>query len=155
MTTRASSPDPGKAFAPLFPTGEPDDLSGHAHRQFIGSLGLVLPLLLWVIAGLRPTEGLPRWELLGSVSAYYFTGAVAAFVGILVAMVVCMSWTATASLSGASIFWPEVLALEFFAVSWLLKGRADRTAVITGRRALRYGRHPGQLAGELWRSMQG
>ena len=38
------------------------------------------------MAGARQTQGLKRWELLGSLSAYYYTGAVGAFVGILFAM---------------------------------------------------------------------
>jgi Protein of unknown function (DUF998) len=43
-------------------------------------------LLLYVLAGLRPTDGLPSWVLLDSVSAYYYTGAVAVFVGLLFAL---------------------------------------------------------------------
>lgn len=260
MTAHTAVPDTGQALEPLFATAEPDDLSSHVHRQFIGGLGLVLPVLLWLIAGWRPTEGLPRWELLGSVSAYYYTGAVAAFVGILfalgvflftyrgynneyrrrdrvaaivagstaflvafcptsapndlsvpswwtprtgtihyisavilfcafsffslflfpkskvgggkplpldkqarnwiyilcgIAMVVCMLWAGSAYFTGAPIFWPEALALEFFAVSWLVKGRADRTAVVVGRRTLYYGRHPGELVGEVWGAIRG
>jgi hypothetical protein len=62
----------------------PDDLSDHAHRQLIGYVGLVLPLLLVVIALLR--DGVDRWRSLTSVSAYYYTGAVAAFVGMLVSL---------------------------------------------------------------------
>ncbi|MFC1982751.1 hypothetical protein ACFLV5_03085 [Chloroflexota bacterium] len=209
-----------------------------------------MPALLWLIAGLRPTEGLPLWKPLTSVSTYYYTGAVSAFAGILVAlalflfsyrgydnayhrrdriaafiagvaailvaffptgspgdlqslswwtpliggihyfsavvlfgafiyfalflfrkskvkrgeslprgkhfrnviyifcgvaMVACMLWAGIASFNGAPIFWPEALALEFFAVSWLVKGRADITAVAAGRRTLYYGRHPKQL----------
>jgi len=64
----------------------PDDLSGNAHRQLIGYLGLALPLLLFLISGLRPTQSLPRWRPLDSVSAYYYSGSVAAFVGLLVAL---------------------------------------------------------------------
>jgi len=63
-----------------------DDDSSHVHRQFIGYSGMVLPILLWLMAGWRRTEGLPPWKLLESVSAYYYTGAVAAFVGILAAL---------------------------------------------------------------------
>jgi heme A synthase len=63
-----------------------DDLSGNAHRQLIGYIGLAMPLLLVLVAGLRPTGVLPRWELLGSISAYYYTGATAVFVGLLVAL---------------------------------------------------------------------
>jgi hypothetical protein len=61
-----------------------DDRSSHRERQFIGMLGFILPILLWTIAGWRPTKGLPhQWELLTSISAYYYTGATAVFVGIL------------------------------------------------------------------------
>jgi len=244
---------------PLFPAPDPQDLSSYRHRQFTGSLGLVLPVLLWLLAGLRPTDGLPRWEVLSSVSDYYYTGSVAALVGTLVAlagflftyrgykndyrqhdrvaaivaggaavlvaffpvraptdslalswwtpqtgtlhyvsavvlfgafiffslflfpktkvkgeplspdkrarngvyiscgvaMVVCMGWAGSALFTGASIFWPEALALEFFAVSWLVKGRADRTAVAAGRRALHYGRHPRHLVDDIWSAILG
>ncbi|MFN8584894.1 MAG: hypothetical protein U0446_06205 [Dehalococcoidia bacterium] len=67
--------------------GEPrDDLSTRRHRLLIGVSGAVLPFLLYFVAGWRPTNGLPRWGLLGSLSAYYYTGAVAVFVGFLVAL---------------------------------------------------------------------
>jgi hypothetical protein len=61
-----------------------DDLSGDAHRQLIGWIGLLLPALLVAIAIER--DGLERWRSLESISAYYYTGAVAAFVGMLVAL---------------------------------------------------------------------
>lgn len=61
----------------------PLDLSTRAHRQLIGYLGFLLPGLLYLLAGLRPTEELPAWRLLESVSAYYYTGAVSVFVGVL------------------------------------------------------------------------
>ena len=203
------------------------------------------------MAGWRRTEGLPPWKLLESVSAYYYSGAVAAFVGILaalgvflftyrgyknkyqssdrvaaivaasaallvaifptgaptdrlrlawwtpvtgtihyvsavilfssfsffslflfpksnikgkplppdkrarnaiyvmcgIAIVACMAWAGSSYFTGAPIFWAEALALEFFAVSWLAKGRVDRTAVAVGKQTLQYGRHPGQLVG--------
>ncbi len=63
---------------------QPDDLSGHAHRQLIGYIGLVLPILLIVIALRR--DGVKLWRSLESISAYYYTGAVAAFVGMLEAV---------------------------------------------------------------------
>jgi hypothetical protein len=234
----------------LFAVPEPDDLSSNAHRQLIGYMGLILPALLWLIAGWRPTEGLQPWKPLPSISAYYYTGAVAAFAGILVAlalflfsyrgydnayrrsdriaaiiagvaavlvaffptgapsdlealswwtpligrihycsavvlfgafiffslflfrkskvkrgeplprdkrvrnaihifcgaaMLACMLWAGIATVIGAPIFWPEALALEFFAVSWLAKGRVDITALTAGKRSLYYGRHPRQL----------
>ena len=61
----------------------PDGLSQRENRTVIGVLGLFLPVLLYVIAGLRPTTGLQAWILLNSVSAYYYTGAVGIFVGVL------------------------------------------------------------------------
>jgi hypothetical protein len=62
------------------------DLSQRVHRRLIGLLGLLLPVLLYLIAGLRPTDGLPGWTVLPSVSAYYYTGAVGIFVGVLFAL---------------------------------------------------------------------
>ena len=64
----------------------PKDLSQQAHRRIIGVLGLLLPMLLYLVAGLRPTAPLPRWTLLDSVSAYYYTGAVVILVGVLFAL---------------------------------------------------------------------
>jgi hypothetical protein len=227
-----------------FPAAEPDDLSSHAHRQLIGYIGLAMPLLLWLIAGFRPIAGLAPWQPLDSVSAYYYSGAVSAFAGILTALALflfsykgydnkyrrrdriaaivagcaallvaffpvgapppfpvppwwsqpvglihgigavilfgtfifyclflfprsstakgqplprdkqwrngiyifcglgilgCMIWAIRAMSAGRPIFLPEALALEFFAVSWLVKGRAIPTAI-------HYIRHPKELA---------
>jgi len=249
------------SFKPLFADSEPDDLSSHRYRQLIGGLGFFLPILLYVVAGVRPTEGLQNWALLDSVSAYYHTGAVAVFVGILAAlgiflvtyrgydnphkrwdrltggvagiavigvalfpakapvgaanpswwtsktgaihygcalvlfsafivfsvilfpktntqngtplapgkkarnlfyylfgagMLACMVWIAAVSvLSGGPIFWPEAIALECFALSWLLKGRADWTVAGAGRRALHYGRHPAVLMEKTLKAFRG
>jgi hypothetical protein len=232
----------------FFARHEDDDLSSNRHRQAIGYSGLVLPILLWLIAAWRPTAELPAWKLLSSVSAYYYTGAVSVFAGLLVAlalflfsywgyankyqwrdrlaaiiaaiaavlvaffptgapdnikalswwtplmgrihcgaavalflsfiffslclfrqskpgeslsrgkrfrnyihifcgaaMIACMVWAGVAYLTDNPIFWPEALALEFFAVSWLVKGRADVTVVEAGRWGLHYGRHPRQF----------
>lgn len=65
---------------------ELDDLAGHAHRQTIGWLGISLPLLIWLLAGLRPLVDAPSWERLTSISAYFHTGASPAFVGVLVTL---------------------------------------------------------------------
>lgn len=62
----------------------PDDLSGDAHRRLIGWIGLLLPAFLVAIAIER--DGIARWRSLDSISAYYYTGAVAAFVGMLVSL---------------------------------------------------------------------
>jgi hypothetical protein len=256
MTSNAQTPDSFTGLEPLFATSEPDDLSSHRYRLLIGVLGLMLPILLWVIGGWRPIEGAQRWKLLSSVSAYYYSGAVVVFVGILVAlgvflvtyrgynneynrldrlaaiiagvaaigvaffpteaplgvpkpswwtpktgtihyfcafmlfsafiffsaflfpksrvrrggplpsnkrkrnffyrlfggaMLVCMILILIIrKFTEGSIFWPEAIALEFFAASWLLKGRADWTLARVGMRALHYGRHPGQLVDKVW-----
>ena len=61
----------------------PLELSQDAHQQLIGYLGLLLPVLLLVFAALRPDPALRTWPPLDSVSAYYYSGAVAIFVGVL------------------------------------------------------------------------
>jgi hypothetical protein len=225
-----------------------DDLSSREHRQLIGSVGLVLPFLLWLIAGWRPTGEHP-WVPLSSISAYYYSGSVSVFAGMLVAMAlflftyrgydnayyhrdraaaiiaglaailialfptgapdealtlswwtprtgiihlasaavlfgsfiyfslflfpktsvekgqslpldkkvrnavyivcgiaisICIAWVIYAAFKGLPIFWPEALALEFFAISWLVKGRAYRTAAEACRKSAYYVSHPQQ-----------
>jgi hypothetical protein len=61
-------------------------LSHDGHRQLIGYIGLGLPVLLYTIAGARQTTGLEQWQLLDSISAYYYTGATTVFVGMLFAL---------------------------------------------------------------------
>jgi hypothetical protein len=237
-TPRAPDGPPGADA--LFPPHEPDDRSSYAHRQLIGYLGLSLPWLLVSLAGIRPMAEFESVTLLPSVSAYYYTGGVAAFVGVLCALAVffftyqgyanearrwdrwasvvagtaalgvaffptappmtplrpswwtervghihlasamtlfaaliffalvlfprsrkdrtptpakrarnaayyvlgglmaaCVVWALVAQLTGRPIFWAEALALEFFAISWLVKGRADWTVTSLGKRALR------------------
>ncbi|MGH7436542.1 MAG: hypothetical protein ACRENE_12785 [Polyangiaceae bacterium] len=68
------------------PRAEADVLSLDESRRLIGYLGLILPYGLYVLAGLRPTTGLKDLRVLQSVSAYYYTGAVALFTGVLVAL---------------------------------------------------------------------
>jgi hypothetical protein len=86
VTPPHPSTDPDSGPEPRPTLGEPSDLSQRAHRQLIGYLGLLLPVILFGLAGSRPTAGLARWETLDSVSAYYYTGAAAAFVGVLFAL---------------------------------------------------------------------
>ena len=64
----------------------PASLSQQGHRRLIGILGLLLPLLFYLFAGLLPMAPLPRWATLNSLSAYYHTGAVGVFVGVLFAL---------------------------------------------------------------------
>ena len=68
------------------PSDSPDALSLRAHRLIIGTIGFLMPALIFVVAGGRPTPGLPRWEPQWSVSAYYYTGSVGVFVGVLFAL---------------------------------------------------------------------
>ncbi len=85
VTLTKSRPEPAQPGTPeTQPAYRPDDLSDHAHRQLIGYIGLVLPLILILMAVLR--DGVAQWKSLESISAYYYTGAVAAFVGMLVAL---------------------------------------------------------------------
>jgi hypothetical protein len=64
----------------------PEDLSLQEHRRIIGTIGFFLPALVYLFAAARPTAGLDRWQLLWSISAYYYTGAVGVFVGALFAL---------------------------------------------------------------------
>ena len=85
VTLTGSRSDTPQLITPATqPPYRPDDRSDHAHRQLIGYIGLVLPILLIFIAIAR--DGVARWRSLESISAYYYTGAVAAFVGMLVAL---------------------------------------------------------------------
>lgn len=77
---------PTQELQPLFVPREEDDLSTHRHRQLIGVLGLMLPLMLWGISAVRTSDAATRWQTLDSISAYYYTGAVAAFVGIIITL---------------------------------------------------------------------
>jgi uncharacterized membrane protein len=233
---------------PQSPPESPDDLSNRAERRIIGTIGLVLPLLLYLIAAWRPQDPSMRWRLLPSISAYYYTGSVAVFVGLLaslgvflfayqgyanrwhmldiiaartaavaalfvgffptgtprgytdfpwwqpwmealhdigatvlfcsfaffalylfrrtdatgaartpdkrwrdavylvcgIAIVAAIAWAATIGwlnqrvvngISNRPIFWPECLALVFFAISWLVKGRVDQTMSKVTRQA--------------------
>ena len=72
-------------YAPPAPAQRPDDISGHRHRQVIGYLGLALPILLVQLVRLRPNAPSDQWSA-DSISAYYWTGAVSLFVGLLAAL---------------------------------------------------------------------
>ena len=67
------------------PGERPDDISGHTHRQVIGYLGLALPIVLVQMVRLRPNAPSDQWSG-NSISAYYWTGAVSFFVGLLAAL---------------------------------------------------------------------
>jgi succinate dehydrogenase/fumarate reductase cytochrome b subunit len=110
----------------------PDDLSDNAHRQLIGYIGLVLPGLLILIAVVR--DGMERWRSLESISAYYYTGAVAAFVGMLVGLALFLftyrgyknkynradRWAAKAAAGAALViaFFPTKAPVGVPALSW-------------------------------------
>jgi len=78
--------DKPTARGPIFAPSGSDDLSSHSHRLLIGVLGFALAPSLWLLSAIRHVSGLPRWTPLASLSAYYHTGAVAAFVGVLVSL---------------------------------------------------------------------
>lgn len=83
------SPQPTRAPQPsssLIAPQQGDDLAGHAHRQVIGWLGMLLPFVIWLLSGLRPAAPGATWTRLDSISAYFHTGASAAFVGVLVTL---------------------------------------------------------------------
>ena len=61
-----------------------DDDSSHRLRQLIGYIGLVFPLILIYVVIQR--DGLGVWRELDSVSAYYYSGANAVFIGMLVTL---------------------------------------------------------------------
>ena len=71
-------------FAPdtLVPE-RPDDLAGHKHRRLLGHIGLWFPFIIIGIVWMR--DGWDVFLRLDSVSAYYYSGAVSAFSGMLVA----------------------------------------------------------------------
>lgn len=76
---------------PIPPNVDPLDRSTHGFRQLLGWLGMLLPPLCVGWAAFFPTtvtglDGEIQMTHLDSVSAYYYTSAVWAFVGILVAM---------------------------------------------------------------------
>lgn len=241
----------------LIPEPRADDRTGHGHRQVIGWLGALLPVLVVGLDRLRPTDGLLSAELT-SISAYHYSSGVVAFSGILAALAVYLityqgydnadgrkdriasnvaGWAAvlvilfpthppgdepdpvwwmdligtvhyvaaavlfaaftyfclrlfpksatprpewgadkrmrnaiygtcgagmaiTLGLAvmsgqrGGPIFWHETLALELFAFSWLVKGKADRTAARLLKRAGYYVTHPSEAVGDLGRALR-
>lgn len=83
-------PDSQQTVAPVrasryFPRNK-DDLTGNGHRQLLGALGIALPLMVVLMAGVRPVAEIEAWSVLPSISAYYHTGAEAFFIGIVVAL---------------------------------------------------------------------
>jgi hypothetical protein len=75
---------PGSASADT--PADARDLPHRAHQRLVGLMGLSLPVVIYLLAAARPTPPLPRWELLRSISAYYYTGAISIFVGVLFAL---------------------------------------------------------------------
>ncbi len=54
-----------------------------------------------------------------------------------VVILACIAWVFVERLSDRSIFWPESVALMFFAISWLVKGFAD-SPLVKGASKLTY-----------------
>jgi hypothetical protein len=78
-------PRTASKYSEPIPGERADDLSGHRHRQVIGYLGLALPVLLVLMVRLRPNAATDEWSG-RSISAYYWSGAVSLFVGLLAAL---------------------------------------------------------------------
>lgn len=71
---------------PLTPDLHPDDRSSYLHRQAVGWSGLLLVPALLVLMVWRPVSHTGAWPPLDSISCYYHSGGVAAFVGIICAL---------------------------------------------------------------------
>ena len=84
MLTQPPSRTAAATESPV-PDDGADDLSGHRHRQAIGYLGLALPVLLVQAERMRPNAPSDQW-IGDSISAYYWTGAVSLFAGLLAAL---------------------------------------------------------------------
>lgn len=69
-------------FTSSGPTPQKSDMD--RHRRLIGRIGLYVPAILIVLVLWR--DGLEIWGRLDSVSAYYYSGAVAVLTGMLVAL---------------------------------------------------------------------
>lgn len=52
----------------------------------MGAIGALLPVLIWVMGALRPSYASQGWVPWSSISAYYYSGANALFVGLVMAM---------------------------------------------------------------------
>jgi len=65
----------------------------------------------------QPPEGRPPEKKVRN-TIYYVCGGV---------MIGCLAWAAWAVAAGRPVFYPEIIAIEAFAVSWLAKGKADET----------------------------
>jgi hypothetical protein len=44
-----------------------------------------------------------------------------------IAMIISVLWAASSLITKAPIFWPETVAIVAFAISWLVKGKAEYT----------------------------
>jgi hypothetical protein len=131
----------------LFPTGAPNEPlilpwwtpgTGTIHllaaAVLFGSF-IFISVFQFPMSSVENKKNLPRDKKVRN-TIYYACGA---------AMALCMVWVVYAISTGKSIFLPEALALEFFALSWLVKGRADTAIVEAGKSSLYYARHPQKL----------
>lgn len=101
------------ALRPLTPEQEKDDRSTHAHRQLIGYCGLLLPLLVWLVAGWRPMPNTGQWSPLESISGYYYSGAVAVYIGVISALAFFLFSYRGYSKSQ----WPDIILSDIAAIA--------------------------------------
>lgn len=108
----------------------PDDMAGNSHRQLIGFIGLFMPFFIIILAIWR--DGEKAWRNLDSISAYYYTGANAAFVGMLVALALflftyrgykqALADRGVAIIAGGAAllvaFFPTEVPRDFTALTW-------------------------------------
>lgn len=92
-----------------------------------------------------PAEVMPRDK--------HFRNAIYRLCG--VGMIACMIWLGVARIFlNTSIYWPEAIALELFAISWLVKGRIDLSLVAATKRIPHYIRRPQHLVKDAWNALQ-
>jgi hypothetical protein len=140
----------------LFPTGATEEfivpswwtpLTGFIHfasaTVLFGSF-IFFCLFQFPMANKKKSRTLPRAKKFRNV-VYFACGA---------AMMMCIFWAFFAGITLKPIFWPEALALEFFALSWLVKGRAYTTVAAAGRKTVYYARHPRTLVKDVQSAVQ-
>lgn len=114
------------ALVAFFPTAAPDGLQALLWwTPPLGVIHYVAAALLFAAFAFyclvlfprtHSTAPADRWKPWRN-KVYYVCGA---------AILGCMVWAFVRNRANLSIFWPETLALEVFAFSWLIKGRLDR-----------------------------
>ncbi|MEM7415634.1 MAG: DUF998 domain-containing protein [Gemmatimonadota bacterium] len=144
------------ALVVFFPTDPPGDTPDPSWwRELIGQIhygaAIVFFLCFVYFCLFRFTKsGRPKdeWD-----RAKRFRNALFLACGVGIAL--ALGSAALAGRAGEPIFWQEVVAIELFALSWLVKGHAIQTAQRTAQRGLYYVTHPGDAVVGLGRAIRG